>query len=319
MPTRAAIETHFSAGPATVQRALDSLARDGFIESRGCKGTFVKREPPHLTRYGLVFPEVEPKRNRFWYSLHNEALKVMDALEGRSLAVYLGVDLHRDTPDYQRLMHDLERHRLAGLIFATVPFALRNTPMLDQPGIARVAYASSTSMGFPNVTAVPEAFERKASEYLAQRGRRRVAIISAPLRSVSDHWAHNLQKVGLETRPFWLQRVNLHSPFCAGDVVRLLMECRELPDALIITDDNLVEDATLALKESGVKVPEDLEVVVHCNFPYPPANHVPVKRLGFDSRQVLLACIESIDRQVKGEPVAETTWIPAVFEDEIEP
>ncbi|RZM22111.1 MAG: GntR family transcriptional regulator, partial [Pedobacter sp.] len=48
-PTRSEIEKQYGAGPTTVQRALESLRRDGFIRVHSRKGTFVADNPPHLS------------------------------------------------------------------------------------------------------------------------------------------------------------------------------------------------------------------------------------------------------------------------------
>src|SRR5215471_1824603 len=55
LPTRPELLSTFDAGMATVQRALDRLMTDGFIETTN-RGTFVSSHPPHLYRYAIVFP-----------------------------------------------------------------------------------------------------------------------------------------------------------------------------------------------------------------------------------------------------------------------
>jgi DNA-binding LacI/PurR family transcriptional regulator len=120
-------------------------------------------------------------------------------------------------------------------------------------------------------------------------------------------------------RPHWVQGVHLAAPQLARNCAQLLMHAGqdERPDALIISDDNLVEFATAGLIAAGVRVPDDLEVVAHCNFPWPTPSVVPVKRLGYEVSRVLKACLESIDLQRGGEAAPAATVIPAVFEDDI--
>jgi DNA-binding LacI/PurR family transcriptional regulator len=88
------------------------------------------------------------------------------------------------------------------------------------------------------------------------------------------------------------------------------------PDALIITDDNLVEHAQAGLIAAGIRVPDQVEVVEHCNFPWPPSV-LGTKRLGFDSHAILRACIDLIDRQRRNETVPGMTLVPAIFEEEL--
>src|SRR5207249_5277576 len=71
LPTRLEIEQQFGVGSGTVQRALDRLKQDGFVQTSGRNGTFVVEEPPHLTRYAVVFPSLPQGTGwlRFWTAL----------------------------------------------------------------------------------------------------------------------------------------------------------------------------------------------------------------------------------------------------------
>jgi DNA-binding LacI/PurR family transcriptional regulator len=128
-----------------------------------------------------------------------------------------------------------------------------------------------------------------------------------------------IERRAMTMRPYWVQGVHLAAPQLARNCMHLLLHenQRERPNALIISDDNLVEFATAGLIVAGVRVPDDLEVVAHCNFPWPTPSVVPVKRLGYEVSRVLQACLDSIDLQRRGETAPEATVIPAVFEEEV--
>ena len=91
------------------------------------------------------------------------------------------------------------------------------------------------------------------------------------------------------------------------------------PDGILIGDDNLVEYATAGLIDAGVKVPTEVEVVAHCNFPWPTPSVLPVKRLGYDVRECLRECIAAIDEQRGGSKTVSPHIVPARFEEEIQP
>lgn len=74
LSTRGEIVRKFTASCTTVQRAFDRLMDKGFIESSSRSGTFVSSKPPHLHRYGLVFPSVPRDRN--WVRLWNVLAQV---------------------------------------------------------------------------------------------------------------------------------------------------------------------------------------------------------------------------------------------------
>lgn len=128
-----------------------------------------------------------------------------------------------------------------------------------------------------------------------------------------------LKKHELETRPYWLQLAQLDGPLAASGAVQLLMHSRaaEAFDALLITDENLVEHATSGLLATGVRVPQDVEIVAHCNFPLLAPAALPAQRLGYDAREVMATCIDLIDRARAGQKTPALTPIAARFEDEI--
>lgn len=325
LPIRAELEQEFGVSGFTMQRALDQLNRDGFTYGKRRWGTFVAENPPHLSRYGIVFPGRPgnlPVWVRFWTALVNEAANVQESIS-RQMPVFYGVDGHLDSEDYQRLLQELRHQRLAGLIFPSFPHALTDTPVMLDPGLPRVAIMGPDERGAhitPLVLDWPS-FMDKALDYLAARGRRRIAMLMAP--SERREFAEQFQRASaarqMETRPYWVQQISQIAPQGAQACVHLLLRgtAEERPDGLIIADDNLVEYAMAGAMDAGVQLGRDVDVVAHCNFPWPAPQGMAIRRLGFDARQLLESSIEIIDRQRRGEGGAGPVSVPAVFEDEI--
>ncbi len=333
LSTQLELEDRFGVSGLTVQRALNTLVEEGFIYTAGRRGTFVVENPPHLSRYALIFPThpADPWGvwNRFWTSLTNEAA-VVERQGRRKVPVFYDVEPHEDNESYQRLVREVRCQRLAGLIFAFPPSPLVNTPLFADPELPRVAIMGPAPDQPKLLTVCPDprSFLDRAIDYLAGRGRTRVALLTVPGLHQADYLAHfegRLTAAGMTTRPYWCQIVSQGTNYAAANASHLLMmpiQCpdgsSERPDALIITDDNLLECASTGLLAAGVLVPEDLEVVAHCNFPWPPPSVLPVKRLGFDARRTLQLCIERVDGQRRGETPPPSTVLSAVFEDETE-
>lgn len=83
-------------------------------------------------------------------------------------------------------------------------------------------------------------------------------------------------------------------------------------------DDNLVPDATAGLVAAGVRVPDDLEVVAHANFPYVTPSAVLAKRFGYDIHRIFNTCVNIIEQLRRGEAVPQVTPLPAYLDDELE-
>lgn len=325
LPTHRELRRELNANIVTVGRAIDQLRLDGFVDTQGARGTFVATHPPHLFRYALVFASHPSESN---WSRHWEALAKEAATLHRDgpveIPVYHDVDVERrgTSGDFERLTEDVLAHRLAGLIFASHPWTVAKTPILDEPGIPRVAMMDPDA-DYPRVAnvVVGNGLIERALDYLAAKGRKRLGVLTLPLRMAERTELIRRQAAarGLETRPYWFQSAASGTPISAQASVHLMMRDGQVdrPDALLVTDDNLVEYATAGLVDAGVRVPTDVDVVVHCNFPWPTPSVVPVRRIGYDAAQSLRACLNSIDVQRQGSPVPAPVMIPPLFEDEL--
>lgn len=323
LPTRAEIEQDFNASPVTVQRALEHLKRDGFVEVNGRRGTYVAENPPHLTRYALVFaamPSSGVRWPRFWSTLSHEAPGIEKELD-RHLTLYYDINEEQNSRDYHQLVQEVRSHRVAGLIFPWNPSPIGPTPLLDEPDIPRVVLAQCwQKVSVPAVCLDNRSFFDKSLAYLRGQGRRRVAFMNiagfdtAETREMAQEAA---AAHGVKTEPYWWQIADPASPTSAHNIARLLFQgpADLRPDALVITDDNVAEGATAGLAIAGLA--GAVGVVTHANFPMPPTTAVPSRRLGYDAREVLRAFIHCIDRQRQGEKIDTPAVIPAVFEDEL--
>jgi hypothetical protein len=319
LPNRVDIERDFNASSITVQRALERLKSEGFVVASRRNGTHVVHKPPHLNHYALVFP-ADPKRlewNRFWAALCEEAVQLSQGPD-RKLPIYYNVDGHLDCEDYLNLERAVRAHRLAGIIFGSNPDCLRNSPLLDEPGIPRVAIMTgSDTSTIPAVHPDANSFFEMALDHVASRGLRRLAVLVA--HGSKQEFEPGIAARGLITRSYWVQRISLWTPETARGVVHLLMNPAqtERPEALIIADDNLIAPALHGLADAGIRIPHDLELIAHCNFPPQQPKPVPMQRLGYVVREVLQTCIDSIDRQRAGETVPYNVPIRARFEEEV--
>jgi DNA-binding LacI/PurR family transcriptional regulator len=323
LPTRRELSEQFGVSSVTTQQALSRLVAEGFVVPRGTHGTFVAAEPPHLGHYAVVFPETAAQimRNHFWLAMQHAARTLMQG-EGLRLKCYYGTtasDIIAE--DHTPLLDDIMAHRLAGLVFVTSPWRYAETPVLDEPGIARVAI-TPTPNRFPKIATVSlgASMVEKSLDYLLERGRRQVAVLAPP--QTPDTWGEPFMKAlaarGMSTRPYWRQILSPGAPDGARPCLHLMLHAgqSDRPDGLVIADDNLVTMATAGIVDAGVRVPQDLEVVAHTNFPWPTPSLVPVRHLGYDAGEVLRRCLAACEAQRHGQGVPPTLIMPATFGDE---
>jgi DNA-binding LacI/PurR family transcriptional regulator len=330
LPTYEELGRRLRAESPTIRAAMGILLDEGFIETRPRHGSFVAARPPHLHQLALVFNN-DPKSpldesytwSRYYQSL-TQAATDFERTSGRRVLQFFGVNWHTDAPDRARLIEHLQSQRLAGVVFANIPLYMDDSPILRLPGIPRVAF--ETESLHANVRAVNFDVRQwldKALDWLVSQGCRRVAMIrhGAPDAALFDNPEHRrfceaLDRRGLTTKSRWLQLATMNQRLAARQVAELLMADRERPDALLVTDDNYVEPALEGLLAAGVRVPDDVAVVGHANWPLPPAKTLPVRLLGYDQRTMLRTAVEVIDRWRAGEKPAEAVILPALWEEE---
>ena len=307
LPTHVELAQRFSVSNVTIQRALDRLVHEGFIATNGRRGTFVTPRPPHVSRYAMVFPTgpVTDERwawSRFWNSIIHEAARAKGE-QGRDVTVYHDVNPLANSDDYFKLVDDIAAHRLAGMILM-VPHVTVNAPLPGSEKLPRVGVGSTG--GCADVDVVGLADMRDAAlARLAACGKKRVAVISSelPKPSATAAWIDLIASHGMASRPHWIHGVSPNAAPWSRNLARLLVSgpASDRPDGLFITDDNLVEYVTAGLVDADVRVPADLEVVAHCNFPWVTPSVIRAQRLGFNVRDLMRHCLEAIDARRRGE------------------
>jgi hypothetical protein len=320
LPPRRLLARELDSCLATVQAAVTRLTAEGFLRVGPRKhGTFVVQRPPHLCRYRLVFPVAPDAPGQFWRALRLAA-EARTSPE-REFAFFSGAAGQRGLADYQALVDEVRTARVAGLIFASSADELRGTPLLEQPGIPRVAIAGPDQLpGIPKVTQDLGSFFTRAVQCLHGEGRRRIALLCGNLSPASPTsplglFRSALAAAGLRSEARWEQVAPLHQPLAAAHVCELLFHRaqRERPDGLILADDNFLGGALEGLLASGIRVPRDLSVVAMTNFPNVLPAALPVTRLGFYIPGLLDLLVERLAQMHCGEAAPACTLVPAVL------
>ena len=310
------------ASTRTVQNAMHHLKRAGYIQSSKGVGNYVSDSPPHLCHFGLIIGQGKQQFFSAWEQqvhLFNRAKPGPEGLK-RRISVFRDPDGPNVT-DYGKLVAAVQQHTIGGLIFTLPPYRFKGTPVLDEPHLPRVAIQPWPEKGL--VAVVLGDFTDKALGYIAARGRKRVGLIVHSAYESGDFCERMIasaSRYGLTCRRHWMQGVFLTTPTWAANSAESILRGPEAdrPDALLIMDDNLVPYAIDGVLATGLRVPEDLDVVAHCNFPYITGGDLRIKHIGYHIPKLLDFCMDLIGRQQRREELPGMVSFPAHLDDELQ-
>ena len=311
MPNRNILEKQFGVSSVTVQGAMDGLIRDGFVRATPGQGTFVSSYPPHLCQYGLLFEMSNPRTcpippSQMFQRVCGMADQMQQEREDVRFHIYTGLGAHKKEEDYHRLVDDIQHRRLAGLFFMFLdPQLFVGTPVIDEPGIARVAYwQQQETPGVSNIQENLFAMVDRGLDYLVSRGRRRIGYFmgTGDYEAFGKYAEETTTKRGLICKPYWMQNPPLNLEM-GSRCVRLLMSGppEDRPDGLICTSQNLTDSLTAGLFAANIRVPEDVDIVTNCLLPTVNEPLIPMQRLGFDIRDYLETFLRLAAGQGQGE------------------
>ncbi len=319
LPTREVLQRRHRVSAITVQRALDHLIATGFVEAKGTLGTFVTDRPPHLHRYGMVFFAHPGYPNWVRYQqVLSERAQVLRVRSGIDLVPVYCVDGVAGA-GHAQLVAEVQDQQFAGLFFPYAPWPIHGSPILaGDAGIARVTTKSAdTYPGFGVLEMDRDSLLQRAFAWFAERGRRRLAVVVAT-RTPADWDFTSARDHGLAIEPWNIQCLLPDLASSARALGHLLVRGPrdERPDALYITDDNLVDETVAGVLDAGLRIGIDLDIVGHANFPIVVNPALPIRRLGFDVDDLLDAAVGALTDLRRRPRSPATRVLSAVFAEE---
>jgi len=300
LPTRDELATQYQTARATVNRALQELAREGLIVAGSGRRTFVTSPttrtvgaitvvwnwPEDQARAGkdyldLLFGGIRQACGEFMLEVNyrSSATSFAEALQGSG-----GQGLLVIRPDYSDCLA-LERLRAAGIAVVAVP------GILDDSQVPSVSADNIQGM-------------QQAIEHLVGLGHRDIAFVSLTA-TVPDHFER------VQAFTYWMGRHDLPilpNRLCLAHEMRVdafprhvqgwLTERARLPTALIAGDFLILLAVLRQLNALGVRVPHDVSVMSF-DDPVAAAHLTPaltvvrqdVTRLGYRAVERLIALI----------------------------
>ncbi len=295
LPTYDALIEQFAVTRPTVARVLRELRKEGLIEVNGTRRISVASSFPHHTRYLWVTSEQPGSLE--WTCFMATILDLIErketGIDGEVIPL-VGVDGRANNPEYQSLCDAVNHGSVAGL-FLMNSATVYLLPILQAGGLPRVAiWAPLPHAGLTRLDV--DALLDRAAARLRKRGRR-VAVISPHAHNL-ERAQRALAKEGFPKDRIWALQA---APVGCEQMTELLFDRTDRPDAVFITDDNLVQPFLTGLKRAKRKAGKDVYVLAHCNWPRPVGLADGVEHIGFDVREVLMLAKECIDAQRAGE------------------
>jgi DNA-binding LacI/PurR family transcriptional regulator len=318
LPPTCELATLWGTPEATIQQAFQPLVKEGLLRRTPRLGTFVQKRTAKLTRVGVYYSanNWEKGGSRFFHTL-SVALQREWQRHGVDADVWVDTrPAEEQKASWPALTRAAQERRLQAVI----------VPLADWPHIGwfdklsiPVAYFSPAELPTCVTADLPQ-FMRLAFEELRRQGCRSVGMLPAfPARETEPNGrptlnAHAMtdfvgmavdQGVTLCEEWVYTRERSFESQAAAQrfgyETMMELWGQSQRPDGLIVTDDVAATGVIAALLERGVKVPDQLKLVLYKNsavdiFCPPPATFVELS-----TPAVAAALVEQVQKQLRGE------------------
>jgi DNA-binding LacI/PurR family transcriptional regulator len=241
---------------AAVEQAVAEL---GYIPNRAARALAANR----ADAVALVIPE--PETRLFAEPYFSDIIRGVSA-ELAEADLQLLLTLIRTPDERRRFAQYLGAHRVDGVLLISVHTDDPLPDLLEQMGIPTVLGGRrSAGETVPHIDSDNTGGARTAVEHLIARGRRTIATITGPLdmyvaRCRLDGYCQALAGAGLPIREDRAARADFTEEGGSRAMHRLL-ERGVSPDAVFAASDVMAAGARRALRERGMRVPDDVALV----------------------------------------------------------
>ena len=311
----------FSVSVLTVREALQRLVQEGLVERRRGSGTYVL-ERPAPEKWVAVLMENDIGQPHLSYA-HRRTFQQVRRLVAeagfptRGYLGFLGGGEIGEGVTCGEFLHDVR----AGRISAVVSIAARLPEDLRQdlrrrhiPFIGAGTVTGSVEDAGPQMPSDVSQLVQMGTRHLIDCGRKRLAMViwagydrsSSNPSSAEMAFRRELEHAGLRFRSEWV-RADMHPQLSGAgwEEFREIWRGSEKPDGLLITDDVLAQDVTIAIHELGVRVPDQLMVVTHSTRGSGVWSPFPVAKVEYDPEARAQVLSDFIVKRLRGEPLPD--------------
>ncbi len=292
LPTRENLIADFKVSSATLQKSIDQLISEGFIETNGSNGSYVTATPPNIYQIGFVI--YERSKKLLVYQSILQSIKEIEKETPYRFKMYSFLDDYKNQVEIEQLAKDIKNGCLAGVIsFHITPSELEEYKIFNYSNVPILLHiANSEKCKFDKSdNIIKSSFNYMsmidgAIEILNKNGIKDAAWIVHEDFSYKnmDYLLRVCEESGLNNLPHWIQAGSLKIYECLWleNITRLLMFAEKRPEAFVVLDENLVLQVMSGLDKLKIKIPDDVQVIAHSSFPEASIKYEKFNRIGFD-------------------------------------
>lgn len=293
----------------TRRRICDIATTLRYVPHGGARSLITSK----TTAIGVLLPDL-------YGEFFSEVIRGIDLAARRSGYHLIVSSSHNDRAEIEGAMRAM-RGRVDGVIIMS-PDIDAQALMLNLPDSHPVALLNCALRGaaFDSVNIDNTRGARAIVRHLISHGHRRIAIIAGASRNVDGHerqlgYRAALRDADLDRNSHWEPPGNFTED-SGFEAARSLLKLRSRPTAIFAANDSMAIGALSALREAGVRVPEDIAVAGFDDIPIarhvnPPLTsvHVPIAELGERVTEKLIDGLVHGDRHVRRQDVLGTTLV----------
>lgn len=322
LPSTNELAKRWHVDQSNIQKAMSRLVKKKLLIRKQRRGTLVNsktRQPlvGVLVGVDLLAKDADFYRKfiseiRFEISRRNWDWRIYDHLaHAEALLIDKGMS---------KLLDDIRNYTFQGLIWVGFPSDIV-TETVVKTALPKVMFGAAEGAGVVDVDL--RGYLHAAIAYLADQDRRRIFYLRS--HHIVPNFKRDIEGVreaaaeyGVEIKPDSICEIEGLTPSKADSerlgyrqAVKLISSWRSLsyaPNGLIVADDVVMLGVARALRESGIRVPEDLTVICMTNEGLDREYAVPVVRFEFSSIETAKVIVALLERQllslkIGGEPV----------------
>jgi DNA-binding transcriptional regulator YhcF (GntR family) len=331
LPSTAEMARMWESDAKTVHRAMTCLVKEGLLYRKPGSGTFVRERSEAMTQVGIYYQNSALGSRG---SLYIQALQAAIAAELQEKGIEMSIlsdprSGKQAGEPWELLTTAARRREFQGLIVPVVD--AEHLPwLLKMPVPTIFQYAGD----IPNKVEYDfKQFAELSLGLLAEKGCRSVGLIcpftiSEGNRTYSPYlnpdisgvvfeaFVETARVLGLEIRSEGMRTERMRIPRREGESYdhcqerlgyeqfNALWRLDQKPEGLIVYPDTFVRSVLFGIAEKGVRVPDDLKLVLHRNDGIELFCPLPADFVVSDEREIAKALVRQLERQFHGESIA---------------